>query len=149
MQKKILLPLVMTVPAAMPALANIPLGFPEATTWEKSGVTSEDWINYTEKSVTCPVGTAYVTVNLGTLPAGDYFFRFNSAKNIAVEVGETTYAVGTKGDGSVPATGGISESAPIRVARCRLKSRPRIPLQASAFRSSASPSRCRWTATMK
>ncbi len=110
MQKKILLPLVMTVPAAMPALANIPLGFPEATTWEKSGVTSEDWINYTEKSVTCPVGTAYVTVNLGTLPAGDYFFRFNSAKNIAVEVGETTYAVGTKGDGSVPATGGISES---------------------------------------
>lgn len=109
MQKKILLPLVMTVPAAMPALANIPLGFPEATTWEKSGVTSEDWINYTEKSVTCPVGTAYVTVNLGTLPAGDYFFRFNSAKNIAVEVGETTYAVGTKGDGSVPATGGISE----------------------------------------
>lgn len=110
MQKKILLPLVMTVPAAMPALANIPLGFPEdAASWEKSGVTSEDWVNYAEKSVTCPVGTAYVTVNLGELPAGKYFFRFNSGENIAIEVDGKTYQVETNGDGTIPADG-VSES---------------------------------------
>lgn len=109
MQKKILLPLVMTVPAAMPALANIPLGFPEdAASWEKSGITSDAWVNYAEKSVTCPVGTAYVTVKLGELPAGKYFFRFNSGHNIAIEVDGKTYAVGTSGDGSLPATGGVS-----------------------------------------
>lgn len=109
MQKKILLPLVMTVPAAMPALANIPLGFPkDAASWEKSGVTSEDWVNYAEKSVKCPVGTAYVTVKLGELPAGKYFFRFDSGHNIAIEVGGETYDVGTNGDGSLPATGGVS-----------------------------------------
>lgn len=109
MQKKILLPLVMTVPAAMPALANIPLGFPEdAASWEKSGVTSDDWVNYAQKSVKCPVGTAYVTVKLGELPAGNYFFRFNSGHNIAIEVDGKTYDVGTNGDGSLPATGGVS-----------------------------------------
>lgn len=107
MQKKILLPLVMTVPAAMPALANIPLGFPEATTWEKSGVTSDDWVNYEQKSVTCPVGTAYVTVKLGELPAGKYFFRFNSGHNIAIEVDGETYSVGD-GNGNLPGTGGVS-----------------------------------------
>lgn len=108
MQKKILLPLVMTVPAAMPALANIPLGFPEdAASWEKSGVTSDDWVNYAQKSVTCPVGTAYVTVKLGELPAGKYFFRFNSGHNIAIEVDGETYSVGNdKGD--LPSTGGVS-----------------------------------------
>lgn len=106
MQKKILLPLVMTVPAAMPALANIPLGFPEdAASWEKSGVTSDDWVNYEQKSVTCPVGTAYVTVKLGELPAGQYFFRFDSGRNIAIEVDGKTYAVGT--DGNIP-DGGVS-----------------------------------------
>lgn len=110
MQKKILLPLVMTVPATMPALANIPLGFPEdAASWEKSGVTSEDWVNYAQKSVVCPVGTAYVTVKLGELPAGKYFFRFDSGHNIAIEVDGKTYAVGT--DGVIPDGGGIS--API------------------------------------
>lgn len=109
MQKKILLPLVMTVPAAMPALANIPLGFPkDAASWEKSGVTSDDWVNYAQKSVTCPVGTAYVTVKLGELPAGKYFFRFDSGNNIAIEVDGKTYDVGTNGDGSLPATGGVS-----------------------------------------
>lgn len=107
MQKKILLPLVMTVPAAMPALANIPLGFPEdAASWEKSGVTSDDWVNYAQKSVTCPVGTAYVTVKLGELPAGKYFFRFDSGNNIAIEVDGKTYAVGT--DGDIPDGGGVS-----------------------------------------
>lgn len=108
MQKKLLLPLVMTVPAAMPALANIPLGFPEdAASWEKSGVTSDDWVNYAQKSVTCPVGTAYVTVKLGELPAGKYFFRFNSGHNIAIEVDGETYSVGNdKGD--LPSTGGVS-----------------------------------------
>lgn len=110
MQKKILLPLVMTVPAAMPALANIPLGFPEdAASWEKSGVTSDDWVNYAQKSVTCPVGTAYVTVKLGELPAGKYFFRFNSGHNIAIEVDGKTYQVETNGDGTIPADG-VSES---------------------------------------
>lgn len=108
MQKKILLPLVMTVPAAMPALANIPLGFPkDAASWEKSGVTSVDWVNYEEKSVTCPVGTAYVTVKLGELPAGKYFFRFNSGHNIAIEVDGKTYSVGND-EGDLPATGGVS-----------------------------------------
>lgn len=108
MQKKILLPLVMTVPAAMPALANIPLGFPEdAASWEKSGVTSEDWVNYEQKSVKCPVGTAYVTVKLGELPAGKYFFRFNSGHNIAIEVDGKTYSVGND-EGDLPATGGVS-----------------------------------------
>lgn len=108
MQKKILLPLVMTVPAAMPALANIPLGFPEdAASWEKSGVTSDDWVNYAQKSVTCPVGTAYVTVKLGELPAGKYFFRFNSGHNIAIEVDGETYSVGD-GNGNLPETGGVS-----------------------------------------
>lgn len=108
MQKKILLPLVMTVPAAMPALANIPLGFPEdAASWEKSGVTSDDWVNYAQKSVTCPVGTAYVTVKLGELPAGKYFFRFNSGHNIAIEVDGETYSVGD-GNGNLPGTGGVS-----------------------------------------
>lgn len=107
MQKKILLPLVMTVPAAMPALANIPLGFPkDAASWEKSGVTSEDWVNYAQKSVKCPVGTAYVTVKLGELPAGKYFFRFDSGRNIAIEVDGKTYAVGT--DGVIPDGGGVS-----------------------------------------
>ena len=110
MQKKILLPLVMTVPAAMPALANIPLGFPEdAASWEKSGVTSDDWVNYAQKSVTCPVGTAYVTVKLGELPAGKYFFRFNSGHNIAIEVDGETYSVGDgNGNGNLPGTGGVS-----------------------------------------
>ena len=108
MQKKILLPLVMTVPAAMPALANIPLGFPkDAASWEKSGVTSVDWVNYEEKSVTCPVGTAYVTVKLGELPAGKYFFRFNSGHNIAIEVDGKTYSVGND-EGDLPAIGGVS-----------------------------------------
>ncbi len=108
MQKKILLPLVMTVPAAMPALANIPLGFPEdAASWEKSGITSDAWVNYAEKSVTCPVGTAYVTVKLGELPAGKYFVRFNSGHNIAIEVDGKTYSVGND-EGDLPATGGVS-----------------------------------------
>lgn len=108
MQKKILLPLVMTVPAAMPALANIPLGFPtDPDYWEKSGVTSDNWVNYAQKSVTCPVGTAYVTVKLGELPAGKYFFRFDSGRNIAIEVGGETYSVGD-GNGNLPGTGGVS-----------------------------------------
>lgn len=108
MQKKILLPLVMTVPAAMPALANIPLGFPkDAASWEKSGVTSDDWVNYEQKSVTCPVGTAYVTVKLGELPAGKYFFRFDSGSNIAIEVDGETYSVGND-KGNLPSTGGVS-----------------------------------------
>lgn len=109
MQKKVLLPLMLTVPAAMPALANIPLGFPKDGDWVKTDITSGDWI-IGDDNITCPVGTGNATATFKNLPKGKYFVRFVKANNVEMKVNGESVAVGDE-DGNIPATmGGKSGS---------------------------------------
>lgn len=86
MQKKVLIPLMLTLPASMPALANIPLGFQKDGDWSKTDITSDEWIK-SPTEVNCPVGTASVTATFSNLPKGKYFVRFASANNVEMTVG--------------------------------------------------------------
>lgn len=87
MQKKVILPLMLAVPAAMPTLANIPLGFPKDGDWVKTNITSDDWVNEALNEVNCPVGTASVTATFKNLPKGKYLVRFANATNVELSVG--------------------------------------------------------------
>ena len=87
MQKKVILPLMLAVPAAMPTLANIPLGFPKNGDWVKTNITSDDWVNEALNEVNCPVGTASVTATFKNLPKGKYLVRFANATNVELSVG--------------------------------------------------------------
>lgn len=87
MQKKVIIPLLMTVPAALPAMADIAMGFPNVDGWEKTGVTDENWIvNPAEHSISCVVGTGSVSTKFAGLPTGKYQFKFTTANNIRVSV---------------------------------------------------------------
>lgn len=92
MQKKVLIPLMLTLPASMPALANIPLGFQKDGDWSKTDITSDEWIK-SPTEVNCPVGTASVTANFSNLPKGKYFVRFASSDNVAMKVGDQPVAI--------------------------------------------------------
>ena len=92
MQKKVLIPLMLTLPATMPALANIPLGFQKDGDWSKTDITSDEWIK-SPTEVNCPVGTASVTANFSNLPKGKYFVRFASSDNVAMKVGDQPVAI--------------------------------------------------------
>lgn len=92
MQKKVLIPLMLTLPATMPALANIPLGFQKDGDWSKTDITSDEWIK-SPTEVNCPVGTATVTANFSNLPKGKYFVRFASSDNVAMKVGDQPVAI--------------------------------------------------------
>lgn len=84
----------LTLPASMPALANIPLGFQKDGDWEKTGITSDQWIeNPTATAINCPVGTASVTAAFKDLPKGKYLVRFESADNVEMSVGGTVVAI--------------------------------------------------------
>lgn len=87
MQKKVILPLMLAVPAAMPTLANIPLGFPKDGDWVKTNITSDDWVNEALNEVNCPVGTASVTATFKNLPKGKYLVRFANDTNVELSVG--------------------------------------------------------------
>lgn len=92
MQKKVLIPLMLTLPASMPALANIPLGFQKDGDWSKTDITSDEWIK-SPTEVNCPVGTASVTATFSNLPKGKYFVRFASSDNVAMKVGDQPVAI--------------------------------------------------------
>lgn len=108
MQKKVLLPLMLTLPVATPALANIPLGFPKDGNWIKTNITSEDWVNEELNQVNCPVGTASVSATFKNLPKGKYFVRFASGENIELAVGGKKITVGN--NGAITGTNTNSES---------------------------------------
>lgn len=92
MQKKVLIPLLMA-PAAVPALANVNIDFPENSHWTQNGATGDQnpWSSFDPNAteVTCTVGTGYITTTL-ELPAGKYKMYFVNQRNIYVKVdGET------------------------------------------------------------
>lgn len=92
----------------MPALANIPLGFPKDGNWEKTNITSDEWVKDAINEVNCPVGTASVTAKFKNLPAGKYFVRFETATNVEMIVGGKSIPVGV--DGTISASNSNSES---------------------------------------
>ncbi|MCM1153380.1 MAG: hypothetical protein NC328_06990 [Muribaculum sp.] len=96
MQKKVLIPLLMTGPMAFPALADINMNFPIDGDWKQQGTTGNEntWSASTNAdnvtSISCVVGTGYVTTTLqgSNYPKGNYKILFQSAPvNIKVYVG--------------------------------------------------------------
>lgn len=75
MQKKLLLSLVCTVPAALPALANVALTVPEANAWENPAI-GEGNVTVNGTTVTCKVGVGSVSQEVKGLPAGKYKISF-------------------------------------------------------------------------
>lgn len=86
MQKKILLSLLVASPTALPALANIDLGF---GTWEYTGLTDIDKvdINYADKTVTGLLGAGKV-VQTRDLKPGEYSLSFSSVKNLKIFISQ-------------------------------------------------------------
>ncbi|MCM1319368.1 MAG: hypothetical protein NC217_03190 [Muribaculaceae bacterium] len=78
MQKKVLIPLLMT-PIAFPALADINIGFPTKTSWDQYGATG-DQNKWEGGSYTCTVGTGSITTNLeaANFPVGKYKIVFSA-----------------------------------------------------------------------
>ncbi len=88
MQKKVLIPVLMAVPAALPAMADVDMGFP-VDNWKQGGTTGdENDFTTTSQDFTCVPGTAYLGQEM-TLPNGKYKIEFTKKDNIKVLVGET------------------------------------------------------------
>lgn len=113
MQKKVLIPVLMAVPAALPAMADINMGFPEAGSWSQLGTTGDDnaWSssNPSEGLISCVVGTGYVDQTL-SVPQGKYRLIFQQRDNIKVLVGSnsdsaTEVAFKNFGTGTAPKWG--------------------------------------------
>lgn len=89
MQKKLLLSLVCTVPAALPALANVALTVPEANAWENPAI-GEGNVTVNGTTVTCKVGVGSVSQEVKGLPAGKYKISFANLNNAAYTVAGAT-----------------------------------------------------------
>ena len=91
MQKKVLLSLLLSVPTAQVALANIALdGLSDATKWTASGIGGADFeANKEDNSVTAGIGTGVISQTVTGLPAGSYSLTFGTSDNIKVSVNGT------------------------------------------------------------
>jgi len=86
MQKKVLIPVLMAVPAAFPAMADIDMGFP-VDNWKQGGTTGDDnQINPETKEFSCVVGTGFLEQEL-SLPRGKYKLVFKAQDNVKVLIG--------------------------------------------------------------
>lgn len=92
MQKKLLLSLVCTVPAALPALANVALTVPDAKAWENPAI-GDEFVNVSGTTVTCKVGVGSVSQEVKGLPAGQYKISFSDLKNVSWSVAGATVTV--------------------------------------------------------
>lgn len=86
MQKKVLIPVLMAVPVALPAMADIDMGFP-LDNWKQGGTTGdENSVNPDNNGFTCVVGTDYLGQQLN-YPKGKYKLIFGEQTNVKVLVG--------------------------------------------------------------
>lgn len=88
MQKKILLPLLFTVPA-LPALADVGLEAPTAGNWTADGI-SKDFIQESNGHVSATIGNGSVWQTISGLPKGKYVINLDGADNcvLTVKIGD-------------------------------------------------------------
>jgi len=92
MQKKLLLSLVCTVPAALPALADVALTVPDVNNWNTTGIQGVG-VKVEGTKVTCEVGQGTVCQTVKGLPAGKYKISFGSLINATWSVDGATVTV--------------------------------------------------------
>lgn len=101
MQKKVLLPLLLVGPVALPALAdNVNFGFPSVSDWNGTGIMPDGFVIDPEtNSVKGLVGAGVITSQKLSYPGGTYRLVFSAAENIKVSVnGEVLTATTSNGD---------------------------------------------------
>lgn len=89
MQKKVLLPLLLAGPVAMPALADINYDFPSVTDWNSTGILPEGFIK-ADTQIDGLVGTGYIFSSAYTnFPGGKYQLKFSSVSNVQIAISNT------------------------------------------------------------
>lgn len=84
-KKKVLLPLLMVGPVAVPAFANIDFGFPNVTNWDQAGISGSDFkVDGENNSIETTQAGGWIVSNSVNLPAGKFNLIFSKATNIAV-----------------------------------------------------------------
>lgn len=101
MQKKILLPLLFTVPA-LPALADVGLNAPAAGKWTADAANS-DFSQDENGNVNASIANGLVSQTVSGLPYGNYKVELNGAINCKVEVTGSNVKMGE--DGAFEITG--------------------------------------------
>ncbi len=93
MQKKVLLSLLLTVPTAQMALADIALNsLDDLEKWNSNGITTGEGgfnVNNDEKTVTCGLANGVVSQTVTELPKGTYKLTFANTQNVKVSIGAT------------------------------------------------------------
>lgn len=85
MQKKVLLPLLLAGPVALPAFADIDYGFPNVTGWTQAGISGSDFnVDGTNNSISTTQAGGWVTSQKIALPQGKFKLSFDKATNISV-----------------------------------------------------------------
>ena len=86
MQKKVLLPILVAGPVAIPALADIDYKFPNPSDWNRTGIFNDTFVQE-DGSISAGVGSGTLTSGELTYPKGSYKLVFSTATNITVKIG--------------------------------------------------------------